>query len=887
MGNEKNVCLNKQQAAVIDNLFGRLLVGNPNLPEDLKDTTFGGLAGDPSQICYDDVAAVIDYFERGFIYQGQGHKSNFSFEGFKSKLESLYYNEGGEIKEPPAKWYGGLWTRRADVPPVLTKEDAAKTLWKHVRGYASLSDTERRRVPMLASIRKDAIEALRQDAVAKGFEKLSDDELCKFVVNKMSTDSNCTWRANAGYYLAYLDEKKKYRGEALSYIFGSYYNPLTLSQMQEVLAIYGMLTPTAIKALYKKYPDAPLSTWFSFFGLEGLHGFCLERLKDKRYSDANKEYAVKLLIKHREWNFSEGLLDLALGVIEYAGDKEFFIKFVGSYNRDGKYDRAIVRAVVRYGLDETYLRDTSPDLATLEAIHKDIPKAPITVWRYFRNVEGIDRFYRKLLDGNAYSKEEKYEFLSNLWDKELLKYALENHLDIFTPEQACKVLAYQTSETAPNAETIRKIALSSKTPLASIGNKEFVSEGLLIELATQGSEPFAKRLQFVLEHKWSVPSVQENLWTELTKGKSEVEVFSVVAGSDVNSETTVKAIDFIGNIIVPAIKGRDGEKVNRLFGWIGDGRSSFLADSITGIIIKGCTPDEVVWLSDIQNASDFVKMHLADSLAEVYLREGDFVKLFGISSYLYFARGDFWKRLFASVIQHRDKPEPAHVLCLDVALTHAGDGFWAVTNTERDKNISDAMVMISNHLEGDGPKFYYSKGDKVGRGICGLMGEDLLKKATFMMQDRDGDGAVKERDGDGVILLRRVLEYYAYQARIEIEYGYRGHDYPVDEKGKTFFALMRGYLATGLPELLVFGKLDEDTRKSLVESNASILSVMLKYGGGIDRSREAMHRMAIKRLAEPLCEGYKPTEQQTCYSEKGLGYMLRLPADSENASGRF
>ncbi|MBI2341489.1 MAG: hypothetical protein HYU98_01985, partial [Deltaproteobacteria bacterium] len=74
MGNDKNVCLNKQQAAVIDNFFGEMLVGNPNLREGLKETTFGGMAGDPSQVCYDDVVAAIDYFERGTIYQGQGHR---------------------------------------------------------------------------------------------------------------------------------------------------------------------------------------------------------------------------------------------------------------------------------------------------------------------------------------------------------------------------------------------------------------------------------------------------------------------------------------------------------------------------------------------------------------------------------------------------------------------------------------------------------------------------------------------------------------------------------------------------------------------------------------------------------------------------------------------
>ncbi|MBI2975101.1 MAG: hypothetical protein HYY43_05885, partial [Deltaproteobacteria bacterium] len=843
MGNDKNVCLNKQQAAVIDNFFGEMLVGNPNLREGLKETTFGGMAGDPSQVCYDDVVAAIDYFERGTIYQGQGHRSNFSFEGFESKLESLYYKEGGEAKKPPVKWYGDLWNKRAERLPVLTKEDAALTLWKHVRGYASLSDTERRRVPMLDSVREDAIKALRQDAVAEGIEKLSDDELCKFIVNKMSADSHCAWRAYAGYYLVYLDAKKRYQREALSYIFGANYNPLTPSQMQEALAIYGMLTPTAIKALYKKYPDAPLSTWVSFFKLKGLNGLYLEMLKDKRYGNAEKENAVKALIKNRDNSFvnsGEENYELALGVIEYAHDKGFFINYLARYNRDGKYNKAIVGAVIRYGFDEKYLEGTSPDLATLEAIYKDVPKAPIAVWRYFRTVEGIDKFYRKLLDSNAYSKEEKYELISKLWNKELFKYALENHLDIFTPKQACELLAHQTSETAPNAETIRKIALNSETPLASIGNVEFIPEALLIELAAQGSEPFAKRLQFVLEHKWSDPSVQERLWTELIKGKSEVEIFSAVAGSNVKLETTAKAIDLIRSIIVPAIKGRDGEKVNRLFGWIGDGRSYFLADSITDIITKECTPDDIVWLSDIQNASDFVKRHLAGSLAEVYLREGDFVKLFGISSHLYFAGNDFWKRLFASVIQHRDNPGLEHVLCLDVALTHAGDDFWAVTNTERDKNISDATVMISNHLEGEGPKFYYSKGYEVGRGICSLLGEDLLKKAIGMMKDRDSAGAVKERDGDGVILLRRVLEYYAYQTR-NLFYPNRRLDYPVDDRGEAFFDLMKDYFTNGLPELLVFGKMDEDTRKSLVESNAFILSTMLKYGAYIDRPHEARH----------------------------------------------
>ena len=131
-----------------------------------------------------------------------------------------------------------------------------------------------------------------------------------------------------------------------------------------------------------------------------------------------------------------------------------------------------------------------------------------------------DKFYSKLLDSNAYSNEEKYELLTKLWSKELYKYALENHLDIFTPEQACEALAHQPSETAPNAETIRKIALNSETPLASIGNVEFVSEALLIELTLQGKDLFEKRLQFALEHRWSAPSIQEHLWTELTKGRS-------------------------------------------------------------------------------------------------------------------------------------------------------------------------------------------------------------------------------------------------------------------------------------------------------------------------------------------------------------------------------
>ena len=881
MGNEKNVCLSSKQTAVINDFFGKMLTWNQ---DGEKDTTFSGLAGDPSQVCYDDVVAAVDYFEKKIIYQGEGHHDDFSRQGFVSKLESLYYKEGGKFKKPEIRWYDGLFSN-ADAADVLTKEDAAVKLWKHIRGYANLGDVERLRLSNLDSVRKAAITALSKGVVAGGIEKLTDDELCGSIVRK-TPESGYSGSAKFGYYLAYLDEKKKYKDKALSYVFGSY-DKLYPSELRETLTLYGWpITPTGIKALYRKYPDASLATWFSFFGMEGLHGFCLERLKDKRYSDTAKEEAVKLLIKdRRQKNVSEELLGLAFGVIEYASDKEFFIKFVDGYNRNGKYDGAIVSAVIRYGLGEEYLEGRSLDLATVEAIYKENPKTPITVWRYFRKVEGIDKFYSKLLDSNAYSNEEKYELLTKLWSKELYKYALENHLDLFTPEQACETLAHQPSETAPNAETIRKIALNSETPLASIGNVEFVSEALLIELTLQGKDLFEKRLQFALEHRWSATSIQEHLWTELTKGRSEVEVFGAVVRSGLDSNTTATTIDFIRNIIVPAITGRDGDKVNKLFGWIGDRYSPVLADIIT----KGCTPDDIVWLSDIQNASDFAKRHLADSLAEVYLREGDFVKLFGISSYLNSARNDFWKRLFTSVIQYKDKPRLEHVLCLDVAIKYDGDSFWAVTNTERDKNINDATVMISNHLEGEGPKFYYSKGDNVGRGICGLMGEELLKKAIGMMQDRDSSGTVKERDGDGVILLRRVLEYYAYRARIDIEYcyKYRDRDYPVDERGEAFFNLMRDYLETGLPELHVFSDMDEETRKSLVESNATILSVMLKHGGGIDKPHEYMHRMAIKQLAEPLCVDYRPSEQNNCYSDKGLKYMLRLNSGSGSTFGRF
>jgi hypothetical protein len=286
------------------------------------------------------------------------------------------------------------------------------------------------------------------------------------------------------------------------------------------------------------------------------------------------------------------------------------------------------------------------------------------------------------------------------------------------------------------------------------------------------------------------------------------------------------------------------------------------------MIAGSCTPEEIAGLYDIGNAREFTKAFLADSLAEFFIQRGDFVKLFEISPKLEGTPG-FWQRFYGSVIKHKDNPKPEHVLCLDVILRNAYREI--LESSDRERNFCDAAQMVSNHLKGSGPKFYHNTGYKVGWGIYNIKGleDELFKEAI---------GKAKQKDGDGVIMMRSLLKYYAHLAH-NFNYFY---GYETKEVKEHFLGLMNDYLSTGLPALLVFD-MEEETRKSLVESSATIFDA-LSGCGAIVGGAGVIHRSNLKRFAMPLCLGFPTTKE--CYSEKGLDLMHWLYWDEKPTAYR-
>ncbi|MBI2092426.1 MAG: hypothetical protein HYT75_05500 [Deltaproteobacteria bacterium] len=336
-------------------------------------------------------------------------------------------------------------------------------------------------------------------------------------------------------------------------------------------------------------------------------------------------------------------------------------------------------------------------------------------------------------------------------------------------------------------------------------------------------------------------------------------------------QSAANAKEILKNAIADAVRQKDAKALDRLSldnTWEKVPKEDLntyqaLADMITSI----CTPDEIAGLYDIEGARKFAERFLADSLAEAFLKKGGFVKLFEISPNIQ-GTPDFWKRFYDAVIKYKDEPKPEHILCLDVILRHAYRE--VLRGSDHEKNENDAMQMVSNHLKGSGPKFYHNIGYKVGWGIYDIqeLGDERVKEAIKK---------TKQKDGDGVIMLRSLLERYAYLAR-SFNYFY---DNATEEEKEHFIGLMNGYLTTGLPALLVFN-MEDTTRRSLVESSAVIFDGLSRCGG-VAGGAGAIYRSNLAHLAMPLCLGFPSTRQ--CYSEKGLDLMYKLYWGEENTSG--
>jgi hypothetical protein len=316
MGNKPISCLDERQTAVIDNFFGK--IGRPPAHSNNWNdrSSLSQLAGDESQVCVDDVAAVLnDCFTRDDCWKP-----------FAEKLEYLYYKEDGRLKTDNSWWRINPYSRSGAK---WHSKDAAKILLEQVRGYANLSDAERARTGRLGAARKEAKEFFLKECsvgnLKKGDEP-SDDKLCKLIVDTIS-GKKCGWAPEkAGYNLVYLDVNNRYKEKVLSYVFA---NPGALRgyELREVLSLYGMMTSAGIGALYKKYPNTPLQVWFLFTDLEGIGPLYLEMLKSNKFSTADKIGAYEDLKYAKSDMKTDEVCEAAFAIIESAEKKEDLVDY--------------------------------------------------------------------------------------------------------------------------------------------------------------------------------------------------------------------------------------------------------------------------------------------------------------------------------------------------------------------------------------------------------------------------------------------------------------------------------------------------------------------------------------------------------------------------------
>lgn len=910
---DPKVCIEKKYSHTVDNFFSGGPTRYNGYSHDIVQ--FSELDGDGRTVCLTDAEEALRWL------RGQGrYGDNYHYRYWlSSHIETIpYYKEGGEIKflnagDPEKPWYEAM-----DLDP------AAKILFQSLKTYVELPWKEQLRFGKLCEFREIGIgyiHRINPDLIEEGKEP-TDEKLCEMIVK--SVGKGKILLKDEVFTVTYLDMRGKYKGEVVASAFNSIiknYREYDKEDFRNILWFYDMLNPAQIEALYRKYPETPIYVWNWFSDIKGIGKFYRTVLKDKRHSAENKAWLVRQMLDHRfdEKKYKteplrvtgQELCEFSIMTIDSMKDRDRVISNIIDLDKDKKFGASVVDLIFKYNLLESDVLlwralenygSVPKDVAGVEALYKKGLKNRIPSLARFVLYDGIDNFYHRVMDGKEHTnvaklgfldallfycgieKDDKYKRLQMMkvrsgeksdlsrFNKHaaFFRHVLEAHPEIFGEDEklACLDLLVFLKDTPPNAETVRRVVLAARPEFAEVRNLPFMTEALLVDLALVKNS--YKAMEFAVDHKWENPGEAERLWTGLTKDEDDVYLFGLLTNTDLSRSATIgkegKAL--LEKLVVEPIRQKDAEKVYKLFSNLAPNEVPYKGNGLgdlAKIILKNCTPDEIMWLYDIQTAREYVEGFLADGLAEVYLREKNFVRLFEISQQIQ-GDYDFWKRFFFEVIKYKDDPRLEHVLCLDVVLKHAQDNFFEVTESGRQRNMADSLQMVQNHLKGKELKFYQVAKDDVGWGIYhDLLGAKFFKEA--MDKTRLGDP-------DGFVFLTSLLGYYAHLCEYLQRWGKTRHDPEVQE----LLGLMDEYLMKCLGSLILVG-MDDATREKVVEASLKIYNFVLE---NVNWEKQEEYRkkcgLIFANLTRPICgnpedesKSYRSYEHSICTTLKTLG----------------